>query len=425
MAEAERFAPALRRVLHRGSARAAGLAGLGPGDLVVTSYALAVRDAEALAAIPFAALVLDEAQALKNAATRRARAIRGLQAGWRVALSGTPIENHLGELWSLYRVVSPALLGSWEHFRERFATPIERERDPERREALGQLLRPFLLRRTKEAVAPELPAKTEVLRLVDLSAEERRLYEQTRLAALSTLGRRKEAAGKEEGHGEGNKDGQARIEILAALTRLRQLACHPRLGDATSTAPSSKLRALLEVLDEVREAGHRALVFSQFTRFLDLAHAALAAEGFRLLALDGSTPPAQREARVAAFQRGEADAFLISLRAGGTGLNLTAADYVIHLDPWWNPAVEDQATDRAHRIGQRRAVTVIRLVARGTVEEAVLSLHADKRGLAASVLDGGESAAPLGTEELLALLRAHADAEPEDDDAPGDAPADP
>jgi SNF2 family DNA or RNA helicase len=260
-----------------------------------------------------------------------------------------------------------------------------------------------------------------VERLVDLSAEERRLYEQTRLAALSTLGR---SPRKDDPRTE---DGQGRIEILAALTRLRQLACHPRLGDAASTAPSSKLRALLEVLGEVREAGHRALVFSQFTRFLDLAHAALEAEGFRLLSLDGSTPAPQREARVAAFQRGEADAFLISLRAGGTGLNLTAADYVIHLDPWWNPAVEDQATDRAHRIGQSRAVTVIRLVARGTVEEAVLSLHQTKRGLAASILDGGESATPLGTEELLALLRAHAEAESDVDldDAAGDAPAEP
>jgi superfamily II DNA or RNA helicase len=412
MAEAGRFVPSLRLVLYRGAGRPACLAGLGPGDLVVTSYALAVRDAEALGAVRFAALVLDEAQALKNAATRRARAIRELQADWRVALTGTPIENHLGELWSLFRVVSPALLGSWEQFRERFALPIERQTDGARRRGLARLLQPFLLRRTKEAVAPELPAKTEVQRLVDLSAGERRLYEQTRIAALAALGQ----AGPDQ---EGAREGQARIQILAALTRLRQLACHARLGDADSRLSSSKVRALVEILNEVREAGHRALIFSQFTRFLDLVREELAAEGFRLLGLDGSTPAEAREVRVAAFQRGEADAFLISLRAGGTGLNLTAADYVIHLDPWWNPAVEDQATDRAHRIGQTKAVTVVRLIARGTVEEAVLALHEEKRGLAASILDGTDTAARLGAEELLALLRARADDDAEEDSAAG------
>jgi superfamily II DNA or RNA helicase len=421
MAEAARFVPSLRRILHRGAGRSTALAELGPGDLVVTSYALAVRDAAALAEVPFASLVLDEAQALKNAATRRSRAIRELKADWRVALTGTPIENHLGELWSLFRVVAPALFGSWDQFRERFALPIERHSDGERRQALGRLLRPFLLRRTKGEVAPELPAKTEVQRMVELSPGERRLYEQTRLAALAELGR-----------GTPAQEGQARIQILAALTRLRQLACHPRLGDAASTLPSSKLRALVDILAEVRESGHRALIFSQFTRFLALCRQELESEGFKLLELDGSTPSATREARVAAFQRGEADAFLISLRAGGTGLNLTAADYVIHLDPWWNPAVEDQATDRAHRLGQRNAVTVVRLVARGTVEEAVLALHEEKRGLAASILDGAEAAAPLGAEELLALLRAHPDGDTAEESAadaeevaqPGD-PGDP
>jgi superfamily II DNA or RNA helicase len=413
IAEARRFAPGLRPVLYRGKDRAAALVGLGAGDLLVTSYSIAVMDEKPLAAIPFAALVLDEAQAIKNAATRRSRAIRNLNADWRVALSGTPIENHLGELWSLYRIVAPALFGSWEHFRERFATPIERGRDPERRAALANLLRPFLLRRTKEAVAPELPAKTEILRLLDLSPEERKLYEATRLAALASL----ENPGKAKAPG---NEAQERIQILAALTRLRQLACHPKLGDSNSSAPSTKLKTLTDVLVEMRDAGHRALVFSQFTRFLDLAQPALEASGLRVLGLDGSTPAEIRELRVAAFQRGEADAFLISLRAGGTGLNLTAADYVIHLDPWWNPAVEDQATDRAHRIGQTKAITVLRMVARGTVEETVLSLHAEKRGLAASVLEGADSAARLGTKELIALLRSTSVDEPVDDDDDAD-----
>jgi superfamily II DNA or RNA helicase len=408
ISEAEKFVPSLRCVLYRGPGRTDALANVSAGDLVVTSYALAVLDAEALAAVPFAALVLDEAQALKNAATRRSRAIRTLKADWRIALSGTPIENHLGELWSLYRVVSPALFGSWEQFRERFAMPIERQSNPERRETLAKLLRPFLLRRTKEVVAPELPAKTEVERLIELSRAERKLYEATRMAALADLD---EKSGQGEKNGKGGESttpgnvARARIQILAALTRLRQLACHPKLGNGDSHVPSSKLAALIEILREVRDAGHRALVFSQFTRFLDLARAALEAEGLRVLSLDGGTRPEDRTTRVAAFQRGEADAFLISLRAGGTGLNLTAADYVIHLDPWWNPAVEDQATDRAHRIGQTKTITVIRLVARGTVEETVMSLHADKRGLAASVLDGTDAAARLDTKDLIALLR--------------------
>jgi superfamily II DNA or RNA helicase len=404
--EAERFAPTLRASLYRGPGRAALLEKAGPGHLLVTSYAVAVRDAEALGKRRFGSIVLDEAQAIKNALTRRARAVRGIDAGLRVALTGTPVENHLGELWSLMRVVAPGLLGSWDHFRDRFATPIERNHDAARGAALARLVRPFLLRRTKAEVAPELPPRTEIERFVDLSAAERWLYDEARREALEEI-----ASGA----------GDARFAMLAALTRLRRLACHPRLLDDGSEIPSSKLRALLETVRELREEGHRALVFSQFTTHLALVREALDKEKITYEYLDGSTPSEERTRRIDAFQDGRSDLFLISLKAGGTGLNLTAADYVIHLDPWWNPAVEDQATDRAHRIGQTRAVTVIRLVTRGTIEEAVLALHGDKRALAASVFTESGGAARLSTEDLAALIRAGEGEVPADEgDAAGD-----
>jgi SNF2 family DNA or RNA helicase len=232
---------------------------------------------------------------------------------------------------------------------------------------------------------------------IELGPTERRLYEAERIAILESLA-------KSAAAGIGD-DARQHIRILAALTRLRLLCCHPRLVVKDSSAGSAKLAALVELLTELRDEGHRALVFSQFTSFLDLARPLLAQAGLRTLTLDGSTPAAEREERVRAFQAGTADAFLLSLRAGGTGLNLTAATYVIHLDPWWNPAVEDQATDRAHRIGQDRPVTVIRMVARNTIEESVLSLHEEKRQLAASILDGADVAARLDGEDLLDLIR--------------------
>ncbi|HEY3447276.1 MAG TPA: DEAD/DEAH box helicase [Myxococcales bacterium] len=393
--ECERFTPGLRPVVFREGDRAATLKELGPGDLLVCSYGLLLRHAEDLQGVHFGTLVLDEAQAIKNPATKRARAARDLDAEWRVGLTGTPMENHLGELWSLLRVLTPGLLGSWEQFRDRFATPIERHKDPARREALAKVVRPFILRRGKAQVAPELPPRTELRRAVTLSAAERRLYEEARMAAVADLSG---AAGGEAA--------DKRFAVLAALTRLRQLACNPKLYDPGSKVPSSKLKALVELVGELREEGHRALVFSQFTSHLALVREALEEEGVKLLYLDGQTPEAERAKRVDAFQRGEGEAFLISLKAGGTGLNLTGADYVIHLDPWWNPAVEDQASDRAHRIGQTRPVTVYRLVSTGTIEEAILSLHEEKRDLVSGVLGGTGAAAKLSTEELLALIRA-------------------
>jgi superfamily II DNA or RNA helicase len=408
-AECAKFAPGLAPRIYRGPGRAALLDGLGKGNLLITSYAIAVRDAETLGAIQFSTLIIDEAQSVKNALTQRFRAIRDLQADFRLALTGTPIENHLGELWAIFRLVTPGLLGSWEQFRQRFAVPIERHHDRKRQVGLARVVRPFLLRRTKAEVAPELPARTEMNQTIELGPTERRLYEAARIEALESLA-------KSAAAGIGD-DARQHIRILAALTRLRLLCCHPRLVVKDSTAGSTKLAALVELLTELRDEGHRALVFSQFTSFLDLARPLLTQAGLRTLTLDGSTPAAEREERVRAFQAGTADAFLLSLRAGGTGLNLTAATYVIHLDPWWNPAVEDQATDRAHRIGQDRPVTVIRMVARGTIEEAVLSLHEEKRQLAASILDGADAAARLDGEDLLDLIRKGGVAADDEEDA--------
>lgn len=397
LSEAARFAPELKVRLYRGGGREAALRGLGPGDLVVTSYAIATMDGEALARVPFGSLVLDEAQAVKNASTERAKALRALDARWRLALTGTPIENHLGEIWSVLRVVSPGLLGSWEEFRARFSMPIEKFGDDARRKALAALLRPFVLRRTKAEVARDLPARTELVRVVRLSPEEQELYEQLRKATVDEIAAAKKDPDRDAG--------DLRFVLLAALTRLRQLCCHPRLVYPRTQAGSSKAAYLLDLLAELREDSHKALVFSQFRSFLDLLAPRLRQHGFRVLVLDGTTTVQAREQRIAAFQAGEADVFLISLKAGGFGLNLTAADTVIHLDPWWNPAVEDQATARAHRIGQTKPVTAIRLVARDTIEESVLSLHAEKRALAAGVLEGTDVAASLSTDQLVEMIR--------------------
>jgi superfamily II DNA or RNA helicase len=396
-AELARFAPSLRVISYGAQAdRAACLAKLGTGDVVVASYGLLVRDADQLASRRFATLVVDEAQALKNAATRRAKAARALDAEFRVALSGTPLENHVGELWSVFSIVFPGLLGSWDQFRERYAIPIERGQNPEAAAALGRVIRPFLLRRTKREVASELPPRTEIEVPVALADDHLALYEDARLAAMAELA----------DVGKGLRDEQRRFQVLAALTRLRLLACHPRLYDPTSAVGSAKLERLLELVEELHAEGHRALVFSQFTSHLGLVRPALEAAGYRVLYLDGDTPGPRRAELVQAFQAGAADVFLISLKAGGTGINLTAADYVIHLDPWWNPAVEDQATDRAHRIGQTKPVTVYRLIARATIEQKILALHADKRSLVAGILEGTGAAAKLTTKDLLALLGA-------------------
>jgi len=390
--EAQAFAPSLRARLYRGPDRAALLSELAPGDLLVTSYDLLAIDSEAFSRIELDTLVLDEAQAVKNARTQRAQAARAVRARFKLALTGTPVENHLGELWSIFSILSPSLLGPWEHFRDRFAAPIERDGDRGRLAALSRLIRPFMLRRTKAVVAPELPPRTSVIEPVELSPRERALYEAARREALAELTSL-------------TRDERGRIQILAALTRLRRLACHPKLVADDYRGRASKLETLLRRIDELRESGQRALIFSQFTSFLALVRQALNERRIRYLYLDGQTPVAERSAHVDAWQECEADLFLLSLKAGGSGLNLIGADCVIHLDPWWNPAVEDQATDRTHRIGQQRPVTAVRLIAQGTIEEAVIALHDGKRSLADGLLSGTDAAAQLSSAELVDLIR--------------------
>lgn len=383
--EAARFAPGLKVRFFHESDRS--LAGCRAGELLVVSWTLLAREAELFEAQPFATVVLDEAQAIKNAGTLRARAAHRLKGDFVVALSGTPIENHIGELWSLFRAVMPALLGSEESFRRRFASAA-----PEAVRALSELVRPFILRRNKSEVAKELPPRTDLDVLVPLSQEERALYDDVRLAAVAELG---ELTGESK-----------RFDVLAALTRLRLAACHPKLVDKGWKGGAAKLSRLLELLKDLGAAGHKALVFSQFTQHLALVSDALHREGVVFSYLDGQVPLAERQRRVEAFQAGKGgDIFLISLKAGGTGLTLTAADYVLHLDPWWNPAVEDQASDRAHRIGQDKPVTVYRLISEGTVEQQILSLHQEKRELVDALLSGADQAGKLSAAELLALIR--------------------
>lgn len=394
--ETHRFTPSLTPHLYRDADRTELVKSAGPNDLIIVSYQLLQRDVKNLSSIQWSTLVLDEAQFIKNSQTKTSQAVRKIEANWRIGLSGTPLENHLGELWSLFRTLSPGLLGSWDRFRNRFAEPIERHKDPERRESLAKLMRPFILRRTKDKVLKELPPRTEITLQAELSDTERELYEEARVAALAELN----ASG-----GPQDQAGQRRIRTLAWLTRLRQIACHPKLVDPSWTKGSAKLTLLKSLIEELREGDHRALIFSQFVKHLNVIRESLDASGIQYQYLDGATPAKERQRRVDAFQAGEGELFLISLKAGGTGLNLTGADYVIHLDPWWNPAVEDQATDRAHRIGQQRPVTVYRLVAQGTIEEQILQLHADKRELVAGVLDGSDRAAKMGTEDLIQLIK--------------------
>lgn len=394
--ELTRFAPSLRvRVFRDDRDLSEPLA----GEIVLASYQLAARGAERLKQVTWATLVLDEAQMVKNAAAKRAAALAEFPAMWRLALTGTPVENRLAELWSIVNLVLPGLFGHWANFRERFARPIEVDRDAGASERLRLRLAPFVLRRTKEQVATDLPPITEVVRSVEQSPEERELLaaERSRMVAELEAGKGRDAHGNQ------------RLAIFAALTRLRQLACAPQLLVPDSPVPSSKLAALRELVSAARAEGHRLLVFSQFTSFLDLVerdwHGAAWGNGWSWLRIDGSTPAPERRERVARFQRGEGDVFLLSLKAGGVGLNLTAASYVVHLDPWWNPAVEDQASDRAHRLGQTKPVTVYRLIATGTVEEKILALHRQKRDLVDAVLAGTDRAAQLSEDDLLALLK--------------------
>ena len=395
MSEAARFAPSLNLHLYSEADRDAVIDNAAAFDVVVVSYSMLQQAGEQFAAKHWHTLIVDEAQAIKNSTTKRSQAVFELNADFRLALSGTPVENRLAELWSIMRFLNPGLLGSLTRFNERFAIPIERDKDRDALHTLRRLIAPFLLRRTKTQVLQELPPRTELLIKIVPGKEEASHYE-----AL-----RREAIAEADMALANNKGGQARMNILAQLTRLRRAACDPRIVTPAFPAIGSKVQTFTNLAIELVANGHKALVFSQFVDFLTLLRQALDAAGIGYQYLDGSTPAVERTRRVADFQAGKSDLFLISLKAGGFGLNLTAADYVVITDPWWNPAAEDQAMGRAHRMGQLRPVTVYRLVTQGTVEEHIVGLHNDKRALAESILGEGDAVSLPSTEELISLIR--------------------
>ncbi|BBH47228.1 DEAD/DEAH box helicase [Pseudomonas sp. KU43P] len=395
--EAQRFAPGLRVLALQGPGRSKHFAKLNEYDLVLTTYALVPRDLQHLRAQPWSVLVLDEAQNIKSSTSKAALAVCELQANQRLCLTGTPMENNLGELWSIFHFLMPGWLGEVKRFNQDYRTPIERHGDGERLAHLVNRIRPFLLRRTKEQVATELPAKTEMVHWVELSDAQRDTYEAVRVAMDKKV--RDEIAR--------NGASRSQIVILDALLKLRQVCCDLRLVKGVESkgnqADKGKLGALLEMLDELLSEGRRVLLFSQFTSMLALIEQELQKRKIRYSLLTGDTR--DRRTPVQQFQKGQSEVFLISLKAGGVGLNLTAADTVIHFDPWWNPASESQATDRAYRIGQDKPVFVFKLITRGTVEEKIQQLQQEKAALAASLLDGGQAGQwRLGDEEIEALF---------------------
>ncbi|PJD90657.1 MAG: hypothetical protein CK424_08270 [Legionella sp.] len=376
LAESARFAPGLRVLVFHGADR--HVAQFCDYDLVISTYGTVARDKELFLSYEFYYLILDEAQSIKNARTKTTQIMQQLRAAFRLCLTGTPLENHLGELWSLFHFLMPGLLGDAKQFRQFFRVPIERDGNVERRELLTGRVQPFLLRRTKNQVIRELPPKTEMTRLIELRGAQRDLYEAIRM----TMEKKVREVIASQGLG------KSQIVLLDALLKLRQVCCDPRLLSLPEAAAahgnSAKLDALMELLDSLVEEGRRVLVFSQFTSMLKLIEETLNQRQYTYLKLTGQTQ--NRQALVDRFQAGEASIFLISLKAGGTGLNLTRADTVILYDPWWNPAVQDQAAGRSHRIGQENPVFIYKLITAGTVEEAILDMQTKKRALVDSIL---------------------------------------
>ncbi len=390
--ETARFAPGLKVLLLQGKDRAELFDEIPKVDLVLTTYALLPRDEEKLREHDFHLVILDESHYIKNTRSKAAQSAGLLRARHRLCLSGTPLENHLGELWSQFHFLLPGLLGDEKTFNSNFRHPIERQDDPQRRQLLNRRIKPFLVRRTKDSVAKELPPKTEMVRKVELSGAQRDLYETVRLAMDQKV--------REEIDRKGVARSQ--IVILEALLKLRQVCCDPRLVKSTkkaATTGSAKLVDLMQMVEDLLEEKRKILVFSQFTSMLELIEEELEARDIPYAILTGETR--DRGAQVAAFQQGAVPIFLISLKAGGVGLNLTAADTVIHYDPWWNPAAENQATDRAWRIGQDKPVFVYKLIAKGTLEEKIQLLQQKKSDLAQSVLAEGESQKMALTQEDL------------------------
>ncbi|WP_159911443.1 DEAD/DEAH box helicase [Pantoea sp. 18069] len=394
--EARRFAPDLRILDLHGPQRHVQFEHIAQHDVILTTYALLWRDQPELAKHDYHLLILDEAQYVKNATTKAATTIRALRARHRLCLTGTPLENHLGELWTQFDFLLPGFLGSRNDFTKRWRTPIEKHGDTVRRELLARRIQPFMLRRRKDEVATELPPKTLIVRTIELEGAQRDLYEVVRAAMQEKVRAAVAAKGLARSH----------IVVLEALLKLRQVCCDPRLvktEHAARTKESAKLRLLLDMLPELLEKGRRILLFSQFTGMLDLIAAALDEAHIPYLVLTGETT--DRITPVTRFQQGEVPLFLISLKAGGVGLNLTAADTVIHYDPWWNPAAENQATDRAHRLGQDKPVFVYKLITAGSVEEKIVAMQERKAALADAILaNDAAGAAKFSEEDLSALL---------------------
>ena len=394
--EAEKFAPNLRVLTLQGSDRKARFDAISESDLVLTTYPLIARDSEIISSRRWHLLLLDEAQTIKNPDAATTKLIRGLDARHRFCLTGTPLENHLGELWSLFAFASPGFLGDRAHFTKHWRTPIEKKGSGERGRLLSKRIRPFILRRTKAEVAPELPPKTEIVERIELESSQREIYESIRLA----MHQRVRDAIADKGFA------RSRIVILDALLKLRQACCDPRLLKLTSAiaakAGSAKLERLMELLEELIAEGRKIIVFSQFTSMLDLIEPRLAQIKAPFSLLTGQTR--DREAAINRFRDGATPVFLISLKAGGTGLNLTEADTIVLYDPWWNPAVEEQAIDRAHRIGQDKPVFVHKLVATGTIEEKMDVLKEKKRALAQNLFDADGAPTLAMTEADLDVL---------------------
>lgn len=399
--ESQKFTPGLRVLVSHGSDRKPKLRKLGDHnldcDLIITSYALAQRDAEILAPYPFSLLVLDEAQAIKNPRAKASRVLRNYKAAQRLCLTGTPLENHLGEFWAQFDFLMPGLLGGNKSFNRLYRNPIEKHGDESRQRQLRQRTAPFMLRRTKGQVASELPPKTEIVQTVTLGDKQQKLYQAVRASMEKEVRKLLEQKGLAKSH----------IQVLDALLKLRQICCDPTLVKIPSAAmvrQSAKLEALLEMLEEMLAEGRRILLFSQFTSMLSIIEEELKKRGIAHSKLTGRTR--KRDEVIDRFQSGRVPLFLISLKAGGFGLNLTAADTVIHYDPWWNPAAENQATDRAHRIGQEKAVFVYKLIVEGTIEERIQELQKHKQSLADALLAGeGAALCKLSGEEILKLFQ--------------------
>ena len=388
--ELQRFAPSLNvQLISEYYNRQSLVDQAGAGDVLIATYGLMWPIQEITSAKQWTTVCLDEARNIKNRGTKTSQACMRLEAHYRIILTGTPVQNHLGELWNLFQFINPGLLGTYEQFHLKYIQPIETLQDTERQQQLQALVAPFMLRRTKQAVAKELPDKTEITIDVELTEDEMAFYEVIRREAEQRF--------KEEGD-------QLTINALAELTRLRRTACTPELTDPSWIDGSSKVNAFMELTQTIVEGGNSVLVFSQFTSFLQIIARALKEAHLPFLYLDGSVTLRQREQIVADFQKGKSPIFLISLKAGGVGLNLTAANYVIHLDPWWNPAIEQQATDRAYRIGQTQAVTVYHLISHHTIEEKITRLHATKRALSDSILEGADQNYKLTAKDMLDMI---------------------